>query len=371
MCEELIEMGIRPAVSIWPTINPKSKNYSHMNDNNMLVRTENGQFGTFDFYGQQTFIDPSNPETRKYVWEQVLKTYYSYGIKTFWLDETEPEVHPQQFHNLKFYAGNGAQTAMLYPYYSAKMFYEGQRGEGEEEIVLLTRACYAGSQKYGALMWNGDIPSSWRALKQSIVSGLSSAMCGIPWWNSDIGGFHSGHIESDYFRELIVRWFQFGLFSPVMRLHGSRRRGETHVERHPGIIEKSGGDNEIWSFGERNYPILKKLIELRYRLKPYIMKCMDITSATGEPIMRPMFFDFHGDEECYGLSDQYMFGGDILFAPIINEWQTGRRIYLPKGRWVRTTDKKVYDGGLYVECTAEIDEFIAFVREGAEVLSVF
>jgi alpha-D-xyloside xylohydrolase len=371
MCNELEEMGIRPVVSIWPTINPKSKNYEKMNEENMLVRTENGQYGIFEFYGQQTFIDVTNPNTRQYVWEQVKKTYYSYGIKTFWLDEAEPEVHPQQFRNLKFYVGNGAQTALLYPYYYAKAFYDGLKEEGEEQIVSLTRACYPGSQKFGAIVWNGDIQSTFRALRQSVVSGLSMSMCGIPWWNSDIGGFHQGDIESEYFKELIVRWFQFGVFSPVMRLHGSRKRTKNQIDRHPGVKERSGGDNEIWSFGEKNYDILKELIELRERLKLYIIKYMDIASETGKPLMRPMFFDFYNDSVCYELGDQYMFGEDILFAPIMEKGQTERTVYLPKGKWIRSLDKTIHDGGRYVVCKAELDEFIAFVKEGAEVISVF
>ena len=166
--------------------------------------------------------------------------------------------------------------------------------------------------KFGGIVWNGDIPSTFDALRQSVVSGLSMSMCGIPWWNSDIGGFHSGDIESDYFRELIVRWFQFGLFCPVMRLHGVRLRQSGYEYRHPDIIEPSGGDNEIWSFGEKNYPVLKELIHLRERLKPYIVKSAKRTSETGEPIMRPMFFDFPEDENCYSLKDQYMFGRETL-----------------------------------------------------------
>lgn len=371
MVDELKQMGIEPVVSIWPTINPKSKNYAAMDDNNMLVRTENGQYGIFEFYGQQTYIDVTNPATREYVWEQVKKNYFSYGIKTFWLDQAEPEVFPQQFENLKFHVGNGAQTALLYPYYYAKTFYDALKAEDCGDVAVLTRAAYPGSQKFGAIVWNGDIPSTFKALRQSVVSGLSMAMCGIVWWNSDIGGFHAGDIESDYFRELIVRWFQFGLFCPVMRLHGARRKTKNQVDRHPGVLEKSGGDNEIWSFGDRNYPILKNLIELRERLKPYILHHMDIASETGTPLMRPMFFDYPDDEACYSLDDQYMFGSDILFAPILDEGQTQRRVYLPEGEWIRTSDKTKYDGGRYLDCSADIDEFIAFVKADTDVIGIF
>lgn len=371
MCDELYSMNIRPVVSVWPTINPNSKNFRQMNDENMLVRTENGQRGTFEFYGLQDFIDPTNPRTREFVWEQIKKSYYSYGIKTYWLDEAEPEVHPQQFDNLKFYIGNGAQTALAYPYYYQKLFYDGLKSMGEEEIVSLTRASYPGSQKFGAIVWNGDIPSTFQALFESIISGLSMSMCGIVWWNSDIGGFHQGDIESDYFRELIVRWFQFGLFCPVMRLHGARKKPRGYVPRHPGVKEVSGGDNEIWSFGEKNFPILRDLILLRNRLKPYILKHMDIASETGTPMMRPLFFDYYTDEKCYTIDDEYLFGSDIIFAPIYTQGSTEREVYLPEGTWVRTADKTRYEGGKTYSCHAEIDEFIAFVKKGADVLSVF
>lgn len=371
MCRELREMGIEPVVSIWPTINPNSENYEEMNEANMLVRTENGQYGTFEFYGQQTFIDVTHPKTGPFVWDKVKEHYYKHGIRTFWLDEAEPEVHPQQYANLKMYAGNGAQCAMLYPYYYSKLFYEGLKSEGEDDIILLTRAAYPGTQKFGSLVWNGDIMSTFDALRMSVKTGLSMAMSGIPWWNSDIGGFLMGDIESSYFKELIVRWAQFGVFSPVMRLHGSRLKTKNQKNRHPGVKESSGGDNEIWSFGSENYEILKGLVELRERLRPYICHYMNLASETGAPIMRPMFFDFYEDEVCYTLEDQYMFGEDILFAPITAQGQTERKVYLPAGRWIDVNSRDIHEGGSWTACTAELHQFIAFVREGSDILSAF
>lgn len=371
MCRELREMGIRPIVSVWPTINPASENYGKMNDSNLLVRTENGQYGTFDFYGQQTFIDVTHPGCRNFVWDKVKEHYYDLGIRDFWLDEAEPEVHPQQYGNLKFYAGNGAQTAMLYPYYYSKLFYDGLKKAGEEDVILLTRAAYPGTQKFGSLVWNGDIASTFLNLRMSVKTGLSMAMSGIPWWNSDIGGFHSGDTTSPYFRELIVRWAQFGVFSPVMRLHGVRLRTPDQTDRFPGIKERSGGANEIWSFGEENTPILEKLIRLRDRLKPYICKHMEIASKEGKPIMRPMFFDYDTDEVCYTLEDQYMFGEDILFAPITEQGQVSRQVYLPEGRWQNVNNKQIVEGRQWLTCEAPIDTFIAFVKDGSEVAAVF
>lgn len=371
MCEELEEMGIRVIVSIWPTINPNSENYAYMDERNMLVRTDRGQYGLFDFHGLQTYFDAMNPETREYVWSRVYENYYKNGIRSYWLDEAEPEFHPNQYDNLRFYKGNGEEVALLYPYYYSKLFYEGLRNAGESEIISLTRAAWIGSQKFGALVWSGDVPSTFEALRMSVKTGLNMAMCGIPWWNSDIGGFWGGDTECEYFKELIVRWFQFGVFCPVTRLHGDRKRNENHPVKNQGVKQPSGGDNEIWSFGEKVYPILKGLIDLRERLRPYVHKYMDIASETGAPLMRPMFYEFPEDEACYSLGDQYMFGGDILFAPIVNKGQTDRKVYLPAGTWVDVNDRQEYEGMCYVDSHAGLDQFIAYVRKGAEVLSAF
>ena len=218
---------------------------------------------------------------------------------------------------------------------------------------------------------SGDIPSTFEALRMSVKTGLNMAMCGIPWWNSDIGGFWGADIESDYFRELIVRWFQFGVFSPVMRLHGSRKRTEAQGKPNPELKEPSGGPNEIWSFGEDVYRILRELILLRERLRPYIHKYMDIASETGAPLMRPMFFEYPDDSVCHTLDDQYMFGEDILFAPIVEQGQTERKVYLPEGEWVNVNDRRVYNGKTFVTVQAELDQFIAFVKKGSEWLAAF
>ncbi len=371
MVDELKEMGIEPVVSVWPTISPKSENWREMNDRNMIVRTENGQYPTFDFAEMITYIDPTNPETAKFYWDKVKKNYYNYGIKNFWLDEAEPEVHPQQFSNLKMHIGNGAQTALLYPYYYNKIFFDGLKSEGETEIISLTRAAYTGSQRVGACVWNGDIMSSFFALKQSITSGLSMAMCGIPWWNSDIGGFFFGDTESKSWRELLMRWFQFGLFCPVMRLHGTRLYQSYYVDEAPDVMVKGGGYNEIWHFGDENYPVLKKMIETRQKMRPYTLKLAKEAHEHGWPMMRPMFFEFPDDSKCYDLWDQYMYGADILFAPIYNEGQTDREVYLPEGEWISVIDGKEYKGGQTVAMHAEVSQYIAFVKKGSEVISVF
>lgn len=367
MADELHDMGIKLMVSMWPTINEKSENYRYMVDHNMLLRTASGSNRVFDFYGPQAEIDPTNPAARKFIFKKLKENYLDNGVDLLWFDEAEPEIHPEQFDNIITYEGRGDEMALLYPYYYSQLVYDGLKEMGREDIITLSRAAYTGAQKFGTLVWSGDIRSSFESLTEQVKAGLNMSMCGIPWWNTDIGGFYGGDITSEYMRELIVRWFQYGVFSPVMRLHGSR----DGADRTRDIKEPTGGDNEVWSYGEKNTPILSELIKLRYRLIPYIKKQMETASREGIPVMRPMFFEFPEDEICYKTGDQYMFGDDILFAPITVQGQTKRKVYLPEGIWVSTKDRMVYEGSQWIEAEAEIDEFIAFVKEGAEVLTVF
>ena len=367
MADELHKIGIRLMVSMWPTINEKSENYQTMLDNNMLIRTVSGSNRVFDFYGPQAEIDPTNPETRKYVWQRLKENYVDNGVDLLWFDEAEPEIHPEHFDNLILSLGNGDEVGLIYPYYYAQLVYDGMKEMGRDDIVTLSRCAYIGAQKFGTLVWSGDIPSTFESLRKQVKSGLNMAMCGIPWWTTDIGGFYGGDIESDEFRELIVRWFQYGVFCPVFRLHGSRNGHD----RTRDIIEPSGGDNELWSFGDRDYEILRDLVFLRERLRPYIHDQMAIASKDGVPVMRPLIFDWPEDETCTSIGDEFLFGDDILFAPIVNQGETSRRVYLPAGEWVFARDGKEYAGGQWITCTAELNEFIAFVKKGASVLSAF
>ena len=366
MTNELHSMGTRLVVSVWPTINENSENYRHMKDRNMLIRTTRGSDRIFEFYGWQAEIDATNEETRDFVWRKLKENYIDNGVDALWFDEAEPEIHPEQFDNLLMKKGRGDVVGLLYPYYYSKMAYDGFKSMGRDDIITLTRCAYLGSQKFGSLVWSGDIESTFESLKCQVHAGMNMAMCGIPWWNTDIGGFYGGDTTSDYFRELIVRWFQFGVFSPVMRLHGTRVR---HIEKSI-LKEPSGDPNEIWSFGEENFEILKNLIMLRENLRPYIKEQMNIASEKGYPIVRPMFFEYPDDEICYTLDEQYMFGDDIIFAPVVNQGQKIKKFYVPQGEWVLTMNNKVYSQGWH-EIEVEINDFVALVRKGSSVINCF
>lgn len=367
MTKELHENGVRLVVSMWPTVNEKSENYAYLKEHGLLIRTRDKTGVVFHFYGPQAEIDVTNPETRSFVFRKLKENYLDLGVDELWFDVAEPEIHPERFDTLTFHKGPGEEVALLYPYCYTQMAYEGIKSVRDEEPVTLVRCAYLGSQKYGALVWSGDIPSTFDSLRAQVKSGLNMSLCGIPWWNTDIGGFYGGDTTDPTFRELMVRWFQYGVFSPVMRLHGSRRR---HHEPTPGLIEPSGDPNEIWSFGEENYRILRDLIFLRERLRPYIDQAMVQASVKGHPVMRPMFFDFPDDPACYLQDEQYMFGPDILFSPIVRAGQTKKKVYLPAGEWILTRDRSEWGPGTY-EVDAKTDEFIAFVKKGASVLSCF
>ncbi len=239
------------------------------------------------------FYDPTNPETREYVWGLVKQNYLDLGIKVFWLDACEPELNPAHPANLALYAGPGAEVANIYPRDNARMFAEGMASAGQDPTVLLCRSAWAGSQRYGAAVWSGDIPATWLSLTQQVRAGLNIAISGIPWWTTDIGGFHGGDASDPAYQELMVRWFQFGVFCPLFRLHGDRD------PRTPTGYAQTGGPNEVWSYGDEAYEIIAEQLRLRERLRPYIHEHMTIASETGLPPMRPLFVDHADDPQAW------------------------------------------------------------------------
>jgi alpha-D-xyloside xylohydrolase len=266
-----------------------------------------------------------------------------------------------------FDLGPGTEAANAYPMLHARGFYEGMRAEGEEEILTLCRSAWAGSQRYGACVWSGDISSTFEALRRQIPAGLNIGLSGIPWWTTDIGGFVGGDISSPEFRELIVRWFQFGVFCPVFRLHGVRLQDGRQPEGPDGAAQ-TGAANEVWSFGDAEYGIIRDLLFLRERLRPYVMEQMRIAHETGLPPMRPLFVDFPADETCWDVQDQFLFGSDILVAPVVREGARERAVYLPSGaKWLDAWTGAATEGGSWVTAPAPIESIPVYVRAGGRL----
>ena len=334
MVKELKEMGIELMVSIWPTVDKTSENYKKMLEKGYLVRTDRGIRTTMDFLGDTVFYDATNPDARDFVWKTAKKNYYDKGIKIFWLDEAEPEYSVYDFDNYRYYLGPNEQIGNIYPVMYAKTFFDGMKQEGQENIINLVRCAWAGSQRYGALVWSGDINSSFDSLRNQFAAGLNMGLAGIPWWTTDIGGFHGGNPEDPAFRECIIRWFQYGAFCPVFRLHGDR---EPHFEPlgiSGGGLCSSGAANEVWSYGEQAYKIFKEYMFIREGMKTYITKLMREAHEKGTPVMRPLFYDFPVDKICWDVTDQYMFGPEVLVAPVLFAGVRSRKVYLPTGaKW--------------------------------------
>jgi len=380
MVRELEGLGVKLMVSIWPTLSAISPNFEEARRRGLLVRTARGVPATMRFKDTRPegpvyvhHYDATNPEARDFIWERVRQGYYRHGIKVWWLDACEPEMLPMDPDNLRYHLGDGLAVTNIYPLLHARAFWEGMRAEGQEEIITLARSAWAGSQRYGAAVWSGDIPSTFEALQAQVRAGLNIGLSGIPWWTTDIGGFYGGDPSTPYFRELIVRWFQYGAFCPLFRLHGVRNPR----------TEMYGSPNEAWSFGDEAYAIIKELLFLRERLRPYIMEQMRLAHEQGIPPMRPLFFDFPDDEGSWAVEDQFMFGPDLLVAPVLYAGAHSRQVYLPAGTtwtdaWAdvcHSERKRVYSpaesqciaGGQWITADAPLERIPLYLRGEARL----
>lgn len=382
MVGELRKMGIEVMVSIWPTLAPTSENYKKFKEKNYLVNTNRGSRIQMNLLGNLEFYDATNSDARKELFRIAEKNYLSYGIRYFWLDVAEPEILPYDFDNVRYYAGAGERVTNLYPYFYAKGFYDGLCSKGIG-VMNLSRSAFAGSQKFGAAVWSGDIMSSFASLKNQIFCGVHMGISGIPWWTSDIGGFEGADNADSRFRELLVRWFEFGAFCPIFRLHGSRKcntsRDGTDIgydvlmdvwgENHRKAQVNMFRENEPWIYSPCEQEIFKKYISMREKLRPYIAEQMKTAHQTGLPVMRPLFMQYESDERAWTVDDEYMFGEDILVAPVYEEGARSRSVYLPQGTWIADTGEK-YVGGRY-EIAAPLERIPVFFRAGSDVCAIW
>ena len=363
MVNELESMGIKLMVSVWPQIALDSENYKEMRQKGLLVRSELGEQIGMRFGGDSMFYDVTNPKARDYVWQKCKKNYYNKGVRIFWLDEAEPEYSTYDFENYRYFLGSNQQIGNVYPQLFSRNFFEGMMESGQEGIVNLVRCAWAGSQRYGALVWSGDVHSDWSTFRKQLCAGLSMGIAGIPWWTTDIGGFHGGDPADERFCELLIRWFQWGAYCPVMRLHGDRQPSSDVLRKDGTKALPTGNDNEIWSYGEAAYQIMRKYLTVRESMRDYIRQTMEETHRTGKPVIRAMCYEFPGDGVCEALNDQYMFGGRYLVAPVMYAGMTERNVYLPIGaQWRNIETNMVYSGGETVLAQAPLEVIPVFER---------
>ncbi|MFC5665221.1 TIM-barrel domain-containing protein [Kitasatospora misakiensis] len=374
MVEELTGLGVKLAVSVWPTVEPGSDTFDELRASGHLVQDAAGGLLTFPWPSRSAeepmrpmaYYDATHPDARAALWQRLNDNYRSLGVTSFWLDACEPDLTPDVAERAVYAAGPAAEVANLYPVLHTRAVADGLRAAGDDRPLSLVRSAWAGSQKYGALLWSGDIRPTFDSLMEQIRAGLNVAMSGIPWWNTDIGGFSGGHPDDPAYRELLIRWFQYGTFTPVLRLHGNRQPHDPDF-----CTEATGGPNEVWSYGEEAYGILRNHLSLRERLRPYLHALSEDAHHTGAPPMRPLFFDFPDDQHAWDIDDQFMFGPDLLVAPVYQAGTRTRQVYLPSGtRWLDPATGKVLDGGTTLDADAPLERIPVFVREGAGVASV-
>ena len=355
MCRELEEMGVKLAVSVWPTVNRNSENWDALYANGFLTEQRGGLPYTIDFGGISSAIDATNPAARKFVWEILKKNYIDKGVTLFWLDCAEPEYNfPDDNYLYSYEAGSADKIGNAYPRDYARMIFDGMKENGVESPLSLIRCAWAGSQKYGALLWSGDIETTWKSMREQVIAGQHVAMAGLPWWTTDIGGFIGGDRADPSFRELLLRWFEWMTFSPVLRMHGDR-----HGEREEGKTPP----NEIWSYGEDAYKIMKAHIEKREEMRPYIRETMQEAHAQGDPVIRPLFYEFPQDAQAWNTPFEYMFGAKYLVAPVTAPGVTELNVYLPSGAgWRDIRDGKVYKGGRTYTLPAPIESIPVLER---------
>ncbi|MHA6523236.1 glycoside hydrolase family 31 protein [Tessaracoccus sp. G1721] len=366
MTAELRELGVELMVSVWPQVSLDSENFDELAERGLLARSNAGIDVQMWFQGPSRFLDVTNPRGREWLWETCRRNYADRGVRLYWLDEAEPEWGLYQPSAYRFHAGQALAVGNIYPQAFSRAFAEGQAADGVDGVVNLVRCAWAGSQRFGALVWSGDIASTWESLRAQITAGIHIGVAGIPWFTTDIGGFYGGHVDDPAFHELLVRWFQFGTFLPVMRLHGDRAPGVPVTGADGVSRQPSGAPNEVWSYGEEVYGILREHLFLREALRDYTRSAMAEAHRDGQPVMRGVFHGFPDDPVAWTVTDQFLFGPDLLVAPVVEPGARSRPVYLPAGAsWTSLATGERLDGGAWADVVAPLHVIPVFARDDA------
>ena len=337
LSKKMKETNTELMVSVWPTVSKNSKYYNYYKNNKMLLEPRDNKSKIFD---NKDILDFYNDETKKFVSNLLTNNYKTKNIKLFWADQAEPEMNIYDQREYNTSKGNLEKMANRYPYEYLMTI------PREEGYPVLIRSAWFNSQKEGSLVWSGDIDSSFKSLREQIQILISMGLSGISWSTTDIAGFHSGDSTTQKFKELMIRWFQFAVFSPVLRMHGDRQPHSQKIGKTGGGVRTSGSSNEIWSFGTEVERILTKYIRIREKLVDYIFKLYEESTNFGYPISRSLFFEFPNDKKAWDDRLSYMFGSDLLISPVIDFEMKKMKVYLPDGNdWINVFNNKVYKGG--------------------------
>ena len=331
MVQELESLGIQVMVTFWPFQTPSSSHWQEFSSSGFLASLTNGSLAPFD-WGDQYLYDPFNPAARKATFAGYQAGYGRFGMKTVWLDAAEPErPSADTVGSFLFSAGTDAEVGSAWVQQHVTTFSEGMAAQGfrPEDFLLLPRHAWTGSWRHSAALWSGDIPSTFPELEVQVRVLQGVMLSGVALWTTDIGGYSGGDPDDPVFQELIVRWFQFGAFCPLFRLHGERKGGPP-ADQCGG----TGGDNEVWSLARdpQHYTAIRQVMELRESLRGYVAAVNRETVETGLPMVRPLFLQFPEDPECQGpaVEGHFLLGPDWLVAPVTRMGARTWQVYLPR-----------------------------------------
>lgn len=361
----------RIMISVWPKFYKNTHNYEIMDKNGWLY-PENIKRGNKDWVGPgylSTFYDAFNADARKEYWRQIHDSLYVKGIDAWWMDATEPDIEsntsPETRKKLMSPVALGPSEEYFnaYSLLHTQGVYEGQREtDPDKRVFILTRSAFAGQQRNAAAVWSGDVASRWVDLENQIAAGINMAASGIPYWTTDIGGFslerrfeNAVGKDLDEWRELNLRWFQFGVFCPLFRIHG----------QYPF--------REIFNMAPENHTVYKSMVfydKLRYRLMPYIYSLAGMTYHKDYTIMRPLIMDHASDKMVINIDDEFMFGPALLICPVYTYMASEKEVYLPAtSGWYDLLTGEYFQGGKKYLIKTPLEKIPVFAKEGSIVLT--
>ena len=362
------ELNAHIMISVWPKFYVGTEHYNQFAENGWLYM-RNVEKQERDWIGEgyvSTFYDPYSAGARKLFWAQIENKLFSKGIDAWWLDATEPDIHsnlPDDEYMKRIgptAMGSSARYRNTFSLMNATGIYEGQRKSApDQRVFILTRSAFAGQQRCSAATWSGDIATTWYDLKTQIACGLNFCLSGIPYWTMDIGGFaveprffrNVSEEDLEEWRELQTRWFQFGTFCPIFRVHG----------QYPF--------REMYNIAPADHPAYQSMVEydrLRYRLMPYIYSLTGHVTHDDYTIMRALMMDFSNDANVREIDDQFMFGPALMVCPVTEYKARERSVYLPSGGdWYAWQSGERYAGGQTVTADAPYSDIPLFVRAGS------
>ena len=354
MVDDLHNNNFHLMISVWPFFEPGSAVYDDMEKRGWFIDKFKFPKPPYHTNGMAVY-DATNPEARRYYWDLMDKALFKIGVDAWWLDTVEPETEGQEENILldhKLFIGSGNRYLNLYPLMTTSGVYEGQRNASDQKrVFILSRSAFSGAQRNSITAWSGDVNSDWLSFQRQIPAGLNFAVSGFPYWTTDIGGFVTGNPDDPAYRELFIRWFQFGTFSPIFRVHGTRTTDQ----------------NELWSYGPEAQKILVSYDRLRYRLMPYIYSLAWKVTSENYTIMRPLVMDFRTDRRAQNIGDQFMFGPALLVNPVTEQGAGTRHMYLPDTKWYDFWTGEPATGGKMIDSPAPLDRLPLFVRAGSIV----